>query len=336
MKKKNIKQIITYVILVVLLIILAIIGVNNNTENNQTIGTGNSGKYANLHIDNELLNILYFNVGQADSTFITINGQNMLIDAGNNSDGDYIVEFLKSQGINRIDYLIGTHIDEDYIGGMYKIIDALDIGTLYMPYSTADKKCYNNIKDSVNKKGNLEISTIDDLENAKFSLGNATWQVLHVDNTDPKITNDKAINNASIVIKLTYKETNYLFMGDASSKVEEILKVKNIDVLKVAHHGSNESTSEKFLEQITPKYAIISVGNNPNKHPRPEVIQRLKDKSVVIYRTDENGTLWVTTNGEINSIIIKELYNYNLDGANRKISLLYTIFPKFYFRECYA
>lgn len=118
--------------------------------------------------------------------------------------------------------------------------------------------------------------------------------------------------------------------------MEEILEVKNIDVLKVAHHGSNESTSEKFLEQITPKYAIISVGNNPHKHPRPEVIKRLEDKSIVIYRTDESGTLWVTTNGEKNSIIIKELYDYNLDGANRKISLLYTIFSKFYLREHYA
>ena len=105
----------------------------------------NSPQYCDIGMNKDLLNILYFNVGQADSTFITSNGVNMLIDAGNDSDGYYIANFLKEQNINSIDYLILTHIDEDHAGGAYKIIEELDIGIIYMPNTVENKKFYNTL-----------------------------------------------------------------------------------------------------------------------------------------------------------------------------------------------
>jgi len=305
------KKIISIIVIIAVLII-SIFGyfISNNIKD-----TNNSEYYDNIGIDESLLNILYLDVGQGDSTLIRMNGQTMLIDAGNPSDGYYIAELLKSQGISKIDYLIGTHIDDDHIGGMYKIVEEIEVENLYMPYSTINKPSYTALKDSLtkNKNKDLKISEFDNL-NEKYTLGNATWQVLHVDNSDPQ--DEAKLNDTSIVIKLEYGIKSYLFMGNASSKIENNLNPEQINVLKVAHHGSNQSTSQEFLDKIKPQYAIISVGENPYKHPDDRVLDRLKN--IQVYRTDQDHTIWLTSNGQ--DINIKQL-DYSLDGANRKISL---------------
>lgn len=224
--------------------------------------------YKNIEINDNELNILYLNVGQADSTLITMGEDVMLIDVGDKSDGDYIVEFLKAQGIEEIDYLIETHS-----GGMEKIVQNLDVCNVYMPQSA--------IKESED-------------------------------------------NDTSIVIQLNYKDNKFLFMGDATSKVEKQLLNKEvlekIDVLKVGHHGSNTSSSEKFLNVILPTYSIISVNNSEySKHPSENTIERLNAINSKIYRTDVNGTIWITSNGT--SIEIEEL-DINLNGNNKQAIIL--------------
>lgn len=130
-KEQNILLIITAIFLILILGIINVISKNKPYE---------SSYYDDIGIDTELLNIIYFNVGQADSTLIANNGFTMLIDTGNASDGYYITDFLKAQNISKIDYLILTHLDEDHIGGTNKIVQELEIGTIYMPNMETDKK----------------------------------------------------------------------------------------------------------------------------------------------------------------------------------------------------
>lgn len=150
---KNKKHYIVFgIILLISIIVLYIF--NNISINKQYV----SKYYDNIGINEELLNIIYFNVGQADSTFITINGYNMLIDAGNDSDGYYIVDFLKAQNINKIDYLVLTHYDEDHIGGAYKIIDELNVNVIYAPTGSNTTEAYNNLVQSAKNKVTIDTS----------------------------------------------------------------------------------------------------------------------------------------------------------------------------------
>lgn len=274
----------------------------------------NSFEYANLNINQEELNIFYLDVGQGDSTFITINGYNMLIDSGNDQDGYYIVKFLKAQNIDKIDYFILTHCDEDHIGGAYKILDEIQVGTLYMPNKENDTQTYERLlnaieRNNVNVDKNLKAS-----KETQYAIGNANWKVLSVDAKNN-------LNDSSIVIELDYENTKYLFMGDATTRVEEMVEWNEVDVLKVAHHGSNSSTSQLFLEKIKPKYAIISVGrDNSHNLPDIDIIERLKNNNIKIYRTDENNTIWLTSDGT--EIYINPL-KYNLDGTGRKQAIFF-------------
>lgn len=309
-KKKVVSQILIFAIFLII-IILGIIIQDNNKDLN--IGT-NTTEYANLNINKKELNIFYLDVGQGDSTFITVNGCNMLIDSGNNQDGYYIVQFLKAQNIEKIDYFILTHPDEDHIGGAYKILEELEIGTLYMPKKENDTKTYENLLNSI-ETNHINVDTNLEASNeTQYSLGSANWKILSVDAKNN-------LNDSSIVIELDYGNTKYLFMGDATTAVEEMIKWDEIDVLKVAHHGSVSSTSQQFLDKVKPKYAIISVGiNNTYDLPDEEIINRLKNNNIEMYRTDEKNTIWITSDGT--SIHIKPL-EYNLDGTGRKQAMIF-------------
>ena len=247
-------------------------------------------------------------------SFITINGCNMLIDSGNEQDGYYIVQFLKAQNIGKIDYYILTHCDEDHIGGAYKILAELQIGTLYMPNKENDTQTYERLlnaieRNNVNVNKNLKVS-----KETQYTIGNASWKILSFDA-------EKNLNDSSIVIELEYGNTKYLFMRDATTRVEEMVEWNEVDVLKVAHHGSNISTSQLFLEKVKPKYAIISVGkDNSHNLPDIDIIERLKNNNIKIYRTDENNTIWLTSDGiEIDINPLK----YNLDGTGRKQAIFF-------------
>lgn len=296
------------------IIIIAGILIQNNIDNEDLHTETNSSEYANLNINKEKLNIFYLDVGQGDSTLITINGCNMLIDSGNNQDGYYIVQFLKAQNIDRIDYFILTHCDEDHIGGAYKILEELEIGTLYMPNKENDTQTYKNLLESIENNGINVNTNLKASKETVYPLGNANWKILSVDAKNN-------LNDSSIVVELDYGSTKYLFMGDATTKVEEMIDWDKVDVLKVAHHGSDSSTSQQFLNKVKPKYAIISVGiDNAHNLPDEEVIERLKSNNIEIYRTDEKDTIWLTSDGT--TIYINPL-EYNLDGTGRKQAIIF-------------
>ena len=238
------------------------------------------------------LKISYLDVGQADSILIQFNNENMLIDAGNNEDGDNLVTYLKSQNIDNFKYVIGTHAHEDHIGGLDDIINNFNIETFYMPDVLSTTKTFENVIDALaNKNLKYSVPTIGQT----FKLGDAEFEVLY-------IGEDKTnLNNDSIVLKLTYNNVKFLFMGDAEKKVEEKLLKKDIkaNVLKVAHHGSESSSSEKFVKAVSPNFAVISVGeNNTYKLPKKKTLELYKKYNSEILRTDEVGTIVFTSDGD--------------------------------------
>ena len=313
---KNTKQKITLGIILILVIVLCALYVqfnNANPTNNLT------NKYSNVIINNEKLNIFYFKVGQADCTLITINNKNLLIDAGNKSDGDYIVEFLKEKKLDTIDYLIITHGDLDHSGGAGNVLNNCNVKNMFMPEGIEEaEENYQSLK-SVADSNNVQLSKVEITD--KFDLDKANFEILSVKNN----TNSSA-NESSIVVKLNYLNTSYLFMGDATQDIEKEIKSDSVDVLKVGHHGSNSSTSSEFLNIIKPKYAIISAGNNAKyNHPAEQVLQRLRDANIQennIYITNNQGTIWLTSDGA--NIEIQTRQDINLDGTGQigKVDIL--------------
>ena len=240
----------------------------------------------------ENLNIYFLDVGQGDSILISNNNHNMLIDAGNNEDGPLIVSFLKNQGIKEFDYVVGTHPHEDHIGGLDDIINNFPIQNILLPDAYSTSKTFEDVLDAIENK-QLEI-TVPEIDST-FSLGDARIKVIYTG------TDLQNLNNSSIVLKLTYGKTSYLFTGDATNSVEKSILDKDIkaDVLKVGHHGSSTSTSAAFLNKVNPRYAIISVGqNNTYNHPSDTIIKRLQDKKIAIYQTAELGTIQLSSDGQ--------------------------------------
>ena len=253
-------------------------------------------KPSNANITNivtDELKIYFFDVGQADSILISNNDTNMLIDAGNNEDGELLTKYIKEDlNINKIDILIGTHPHEDHIGGLDDIINNFEIDTLYLPEVMSLSKTFEDVIDTI-EENNLSISVPE--TNEEFKLGEGEFKVLYTGQ------DEKDLNNSSIVLKMTYGKHNYLFTGDATEKVEKIILNKNIkaDVLKVGHHGSSYSSSQEFLNKVQPKYAIISCAkNNSYNHPSEDTLFRLNKVNVKVYNTMDLGTIIITSDGE--------------------------------------
>ncbi len=300
MKKNNKSSVIGSIITIICLIIIAAFGTNNQSfytsqanadqtieqiENieNVTIYKGNEC-ISKIPNDNSL-RVFCLDVGQGDSILVVNNKKTMLIDASTNEMGDTVVKYLKDLGITKIDYLIGTHPHEDHIGGLDNVIKEFDIGTIYMPKKSSNTKTFEEVLDAIKAK-NLKVTapTIG----TKFSIGDANCEVMSIQN-DAEDTNE-----TSIVIQMECNDTKYLFTGDANYNVENSRAWEEVDVLKVGHHGSRTSTTKKFLNQVKPKIALISVGkDNSYGHPTEDTLKRLNNIGSKIYRTDENGTILI-------------------------------------------
>ena len=244
-----------------------------------------------VNLVNNDLEIQFIDVGEADCILINIENKYVLIDAGNNKDGKNLVNYFKELGITKFNYVIATHSHEDHIGGMDNIIREFDINKFLIPDVSVDNMTYTEmIKELNNKNINIKTPKV----NSTFKVNNGYFKVLHIGN------NKEDLNENSIVLILTYKNTSYLFMSDAEKEIELSILNKNIesDVLKVGHHGSGYSSSAQFINKVKPKYSIISVGkDNDYGFPKQITLDKLEKINSKIYRTDINGTIILKSDG---------------------------------------
>ncbi len=240
-----------------------------------------------------MLSVHYLDVGQGDSIFIELPNQKcMLIDAGENMYGKSITEYINNLGYKKIDYLVATHPHADHIGSMAYIVKHNDIGEIYMPKVTTTTKTYENLLTAISDKG-LKVKS------AKAGMNIIDDNDFSIDILAPVTIEEDDLNNCSIILKMNYKNDSFLFLGDAEKKeLETVTADMSAEVLKVGHHGSRTSTTKALLEEVNPKYAVISLGKgNSYGHPHKSTLKLLDEFNVETYRTDEDGTIVISTDG---------------------------------------
>ena len=257
-------------------------------NDNSTQKTETSKVDGNLIVD-------FIDVGQGDSILIRQGDHAMLIDGGTSECKDDLLNFLKSENIQKFDYIVGTHPHEDHIGSLDDVINAYDFDTILFPKVTTTTKTFENLVNAVKNKNKKFTTPVSGNE---YTLGDAKFKILA-----PSSDSYQSLNNYSIVIKLTYGENTFMFTGDAEtlSETEMLNSFDDLtaDVLKIGHHGSTTSTSKKFLNAVNPKYAVISVGkDNTYNHPTKTTMNKLEELKIPVYRTDEEGTIECVSNGK--------------------------------------
>lgn len=235
----------------------------------------------------------FIDIGQGDSILIQVNNYNLLIDSGPFESKNKLKTYLNNLNISKIDYLIATHPHEDHIGNMSYIINNYTIKNFYAPKVTSTSSTFEKLIDSL-QVNNLKINILK-ANTSTIDLGKYTT----VEVFSPNLDYYENLNNYSPIIKISYKNTSFLFTGDAEELIEQEVISKNYnlssDILKVGHHGSSTSTSKEFYERVNPSISVISVGNNSYGHPTTKTLNQIKTSK--IYRTDEKGDIVIISDG---------------------------------------
>ncbi|MFC5467215.1 ComEC/Rec2 family competence protein [Cohnella suwonensis] len=240
------------------------------------------------------LSVYFLDIGQGDSTYIkTAAGDDILIDGGKNDAGAKAVAYLQQFDVDDLEILIATHPDADHIGGLDTVLEAFDVKAVYAPKVSHTTDTFKDFLLAVKQEGRT-------IKEAKAGVRLPLEGVEAVFVGPVKGYGDD-LNDWSAVVRLSYGATSFLFTGDAEKKSEKDMADSGAelkaDVLKVGHHGSVSSTSEAFLQAVSPTYAVISVGRNQYGHPAETVLNRLEENHVAVYRTDANGTVTAVSDG---------------------------------------
>jgi competence protein ComEC len=246
-----------------------------------------------------ILEVHFIDVGQGDAILIEEGNHAMLIDAGENNQGSVVTEYLNKNHIRKLDYVIGTHPHSDHIGGLDTVLYSFDVDKIILPSVSHSTKSYEDVLDAIEKnEQSITVAKVGD----HYSLGAASFTIIA-----PNSDSYEELNNYSIVIKLSYKDTSFLLTGDAEKLSEDEMLHKGLDlsadVLKLGHHGSANASSAKYLDAVRPTYGIISVGkDNEYGHPHKSTLSELEARKIKLYRTDEQGSVIFTSDGKHISI----------------------------------
>lgn len=240
----------------------------------------------------------FLDVGQGDCAIILCDGEAMVIDGGPKSASSFVYSYIRNT-LNRtqIDYIVSTHPHIDHVGGLAAVLNAAQVDLLLTPVLEWESEAFKDMIKYAEEQGTyIDIPN----QNDTMKLGSATVTILLC---WPDAIQYGRTNDSSIVLRIDYGNTSFLFTGDAEEWSEEMLLQDNVplkaDVLKVAHHGSPYSTSAWFLQEVAPRFAVISVGQgNRYGHPSEDVLDRLQEAGAVILRTDKLGTIIIKSDGE--------------------------------------
>lgn len=235
----------------------------------------------------------FIDVGQADSALVICDGHYMLIDGGNAEDSDLVYAYLERQGAKHLDYMVASHAHEDHIGGLSGALNYASVDTAFCPVTEYGSKVFENMVKYLKEQGKaLTVPEPGD----KFALGSAQVEIL-----GPVKEYDDT-NDTSIVLRVDYGKTSFLFTGDMETGAERDLIDSGAElqatVLKAGHHGSDTSSSYQFLREVMPQSVVISVGEgNSYGHPSEEALSRFRDAGAEVYRTDMQGHIIASSDG---------------------------------------
>lgn len=254
--------------------------------------------------------VYYLDVDQSDCSIVVCDGKVMVIDTGTYPQLAEIQEALYTLEVDTIDYLVITHQHDDHMSCAERLIGIYNIKNIIMPRlseeNAVNTETYTRLQHAIADYG---VNPIAAQNGDTFALGSASVEIL------APLKQYKELNNMSIVMKINYGETSFLFQGDAESQVENDLLYSDYDVtadvLKLGHHGSKTASTEKYLDAVNPQIAIISCGQgNSYGHPRDTVMECLAERDIDYYITVDSGDITVTSNGKDIEVFTEKTAEY--------------------------